>query len=110
MIILIGIVTGLVKLTALVVSKIKGDDTQKTNKVLNNTSSVAVKEDASSAEDKKDEPAKYSNMDFTVCVDAGHGDYDGGTTDASGTRYEKDDNLKVALEVQKYLENTASMW
>lgn len=53
MIILIGIVTGLVKLTALVVSKIKGDDTQKTNKVLNNTSSVAVKEDASSAKDKK---------------------------------------------------------
>lgn len=53
MIILIGIVTGLVKLTALVVSKIKGDDTQKTNKVLNNTSSVAVKEDTSSAEDKK---------------------------------------------------------
>ena len=104
LIILIGIVTGLVKLTALVVSKIKGDDTQKTNKVLNNTSSVAVKEDASSAEDKKDEPAKYSNMDFTVCVDAGHGDYDGGTTDASGKRYEKDDNLKVALEVQKYLE------
>ena len=39
-----------------------------------------------------------------MCVDAGHGDYDGGTTDASGTRYEKDDNLKVALEVQKYLE------
>ena len=76
LIILIGIVTGLVKLTALVVSKIKGDDTQKTNKVLNNTSSVAVKEDTSSAEDKKDEPAKYSNMDFTVCVDAGHGDYD----------------------------------
>lgn len=104
LIILIGIVTGLVKLTALVVSKIKGDDTQKTNKVLNNTSSVAVKEDASSAEDKKDEPAKYSNMDFTVCVDAGHGDYDGGTTDASGKRYEKDDNLKVALEVRKYLE------
>mgnify|MGYP005864593751 CR=1 FL=1 len=78
LIILIGIVTGLVKLTALVVSKIKGDDTQKTNKVLNNTSSVAVKEDASSAEDKKDEPAEYSNMDFTVCVDAGHGDYDEG--------------------------------
>ena len=64
LIILIGIVTGLVKLTALVVSKIKGDDTQKTNKVLNNTSSVAVKEDASSAEDKKDEPAKYSNMNL----------------------------------------------
>ena len=67
LIILIGIITGLVKLTALVVSKIKGDDTQKTNKVLNNTSSVAVKEDASSAEDKKDEPAKYSNMDLQ-CV------------------------------------------
>ena len=58
LIILIGIVTGLVKLTALVVSKIKGDDTQKTNKVLNNTSSGAVKEDATSSEDKKDEPAK----------------------------------------------------
>ena len=103
LIILIGIVTGLVKLTALVVSKIKGDDTQKTNKVLNNTSSVAVKEDASSAEDKKDEPAKYSNMDFTVCVDAGHGDYDGGTTDASGKRYEKDDNLRLAKAVEAEL-------
>ena len=63
LIILIGIVTGLVKLTALVVSKIKGDDTQKTNKVLNNTSSVAVKEDASS--DRKSTRLNSSHTDIS---------------------------------------------
>lgn len=104
LIILIGIIIGLVKLTALVVSKIRGDNTQNTNIVLNNTSSSKAEKDTSSEEEKDDTPAKYSNMDFTVCIDAGHGDYDGGTTDAAGTRYEKDDNLKIALEVQKYLE------
>lgn len=104
LIILIGIITGLVKLTALVASKIRGDNTQNTNTVLNNTSSSRAEKDTSSEEKKDDTPAKYSNMDFTVCIDAGHGDYDGGTTDAAGTRYEKDDNLKIALEVQKYLE------
>ena len=44
-------------------------------------------------------PKKSGN---TVCIDAGHGGYDVGAT--NGERYEKDDNLKVALEVQKYLE------
>lgn len=37
-----------------------------------------------------------------VCIDAGHGGYDSGAV--NNTRYEKDDNLKVAKLVQKYLE------
>lgn len=40
---------------------------------------------------------------FTVCVDAGHGGKDNGC-DYKG-RYEKDDNLTLALALQKYLES-----
>ena len=64
LIILIGIIVGLVKLTALVASKIRGDNTQNTNTVLNNTSSSRAEKDTSSEEKKDDTPAKYSNMDF----------------------------------------------
>ncbi len=38
----------------------------------------------------------------TVVIDAGHGGYDAGAV--NGTRYEKDDNLRVALAVGKKLE------
>jgi len=40
--------------------------------------------------------------EVVVCIDAGHGGYDSGAV--NNTRYEKDDNLKVAKLVQKYLE------
>lgn len=103
LIILAAIVFGIVQLISFVASKIKGDNTKNTNTTVN--SNAAAKADKDSSSEAEPEPAKYSNMDFTVCIDAGHGDYDGGTANADGTRYEKDDNLKIALEVQKYLQS-----
>ena len=63
------------------------------------SSSKAITEAAKSVENPE-----YSNVNMTVCLDAGHGDYDSGTADNSLTRFEKDDNLAVTLVVQKYLE------
>lgn len=42
--------------------------------------------------------------DFVVCIDAGHGGHDTGTIGIDGS-YEKDDNLALALLVQKELED-----
>lgn len=41
---------------------------------------------------------------FKVVIDAGHGGEDGGCKDYSEIRNEKDDNLRIALEVAKELE------
>ena len=43
------------------------------------------------------------NDKIVICIDAGHGGNDVGAT--SKSRYEKDDNLKVAKLVKQYLEN-----
>ena len=40
--------------------------------------------------------------ELIICIDAGHGGIDVGAV--NGHRYEKDDNLKVAKLVKKYLE------
>jgi len=40
----------------------------------------------------------------TICIDAGHGGSDTGAISADGSAIEKDDNLKLALKVQEYLE------
>ena len=42
--------------------------------------------------------------DYKVFLDAGHGGEDGGCTDSSETRLEKDDNLRITLAVKKELE------
>lgn len=44
-----------------------------------------------------------TSKEFVVCIDAGHGGSDVGAT-FNNTRYEKDDNLRVANLVKKYLE------
>lgn len=41
---------------------------------------------------------------LVVYLDAGHGGEDGGSTDATETRIEKDDNLKVSLALKEELE------
>lgn len=56
-------------------------------------------------ESQTDETPKYSNVDLTVCIDAGHGDFDSGTINSDGTRLEKDDDLAIALLVEKYLKS-----
>lgn len=62
-----------------------------------------------SSSDSEDKPACTIYPDSgqnaaVVLLDAGHGGYDGGKTDASGTILEKDINLNMALLVQKYLQ------
>ncbi|WP_055666709.1 N-acetylmuramoyl-L-alanine amidase family protein [Desnuesiella massiliensis] len=44
-----------------------------------------------------------SESNFTVCIDAGHGGYDKGTTSLSGI-HEKDVTLEIALKLGKLLE------
>ncbi len=44
---------------------------------------------------------KLSDVDLHVCIDAGHGGSDPGAI--SGSRYEKNDTLRVALEVKRVL-------
>lgn len=41
---------------------------------------------------------------YTVCIDAGHGGEDGGSTSWDETRYEKDDNLRISMFVKAELE------
>ncbi|MBE6836565.1 MAG: N-acetylmuramoyl-L-alanine amidase [Ruminococcus sp.] len=42
--------------------------------------------------------------DYKVFIDAGHGGEDGGCTDLSETRLEKDDNLRISMAVKRELE------
>lgn len=44
------------------------------------------------------------NQRIIVCIDAGHGGNDVGSVSSNGKRYEKDDNLEVALKVKEQLE------
>ena len=64
------------------------------------TDSVSESDTQSTAESQ----VKVSELQFKVCIDPVHGDTDGGTANADNTRLEKDDNLRIALLVRKYLE------
>lgn len=64
------------------------------------TDSVSESDTQSTAESQ----VKVSELQFKVCIDPGHGDTDGVTANADNTRLEKDDNLRIALLVRKYLE------
>lgn len=46
----------------------------------------------------------WENQKVIVCIDAGHGGKDAGSVSSNGKRYEKDDNLAMALAIQKELE------
>lgn len=45
-------------------------------------------------------PAEQVQKTFTICIDPGHGGGDGGAVNQSNTRFEKDDNLRLALAVR----------
>lgn len=47
---------------------------------------------------------EYYDEEKIVCLDAGHGGKDIGATSTDGKRFEKDDNLRLTLEVKKRLE------
>ena len=95
LVLLILLIFGIVQLVRSLTGSFKNDD---------KTPAAAVQSSSESA-DTESEASKPEQLQFKVCIDAGHGDYDGGTASPDGTRIEKDDDLKIALAVQKYLED-----
>lgn len=96
LVLLVMIIFGLVQLVKAVAGHFKHDDSS--------AAPANVKTQSQSADESGVEELS-GDLQFKVCLDAGHGDYDGGTTDLSGTRIEKDDNLRIALAVEKYLKS-----
>ncbi len=92
LLVLILIIFGIVQLVKTIAGHFNKDDVP-----------AVVEKSDSRVDDENDAETLTSQLQFKVCIDAGHGDYDGGTTNLDGTRIEKDDNLKVALLVEKYL-------
>lgn len=97
--ILILIVFGIVQAIKGIVNHFKDDENV-----------VAV--DASQADKNNLEQEKSTNeakLQFKVCIDPGHGDYDVGTTSLDGSRLEKDDNLAIGLKVRDFLEEAGAV-
>lgn len=46
----------------------------------------------------------FESQKTIICIDAGHGGKDAGSVTKNNKRYEKDDNLQMALALQKELE------
>lgn len=46
----------------------------------------------------------HERQKVMVCIDAGHGGKDAGSVSSNGKRYEKEDNLRIALRVKEKLE------
>lgn len=99
---LIALIVGIVMLISALVGAIKGA-------LSKDDSSSAVKANASAISSQQDTPESVQqptdNTLFTVVIDAGHGGEDVGSTDFDGERYEKEDCLRIAKLVEKYLKN-----
>lgn len=81
--------------------------------IFHSDDSSAVSADASAVQQSSSLPGGESSDDpsesetaqkIKVVLDAGHGGNDVGSVDATETRQEKDDTLKITLAVKKYLE------
>lgn len=97
--ILILIVFGIVQAIKGIVNHFKDDEN-------------VVAADASQADKNNLEQEKSTNeakLQFKVCIDPGHGDYDVGTTSLDGSRLEKDDNLAIGLKVRDFLEEAGAV-
>ncbi len=97
--ILILIVFGIVQAIKGIVNHFKDDEN-------------VVAADASQADKNNLEQEKSTNeakLQFKVCIDPGHGDYDVGTTSLDGSRLEKDDNLAIGLKVRDFLEESGAV-
>ena len=100
LILLILLIFGIVKGISAIVGAIKGSGDDSSS-VTDAAVSVA---DESSSDDSDDEPEAVENYQFIVCLDPGHGGEDGGATDKSGTRWEKDDTFKMCSKIKDVLE------
>lgn len=58
---------------------------------------------------EKEKSTNEAKLQFKVCIDPGHGDYDVGTTSLDGSRLEKDDNLAIGLKVRDFLEEAGAV-
>lgn len=81
------------------------------SKGCSNDTKPASNPDTETSETSVSQPVYLTESEFVekslvVCVDAGHGGKDVGSLANYTQRYEKDDNLNIALSVQKYLENS----
>lgn len=68
------------------------------------TESSESESESSQTESRSDLSPTYANMNITVCIDPGHGDYDKGTVAGDGI-VESEQNLGIALLVKDYLES-----
>ncbi len=94
LIIFILLIIGVVKMVKGIISLFKGDNNSPTQAVV-----------VSQVNEESDTEINNSKLDFKVCLDPGHGDYDAGTTSLDGKRLEKDDTLAIGLKVRQELQN-----
>lgn len=103
-IVLIALIVGICMLISSLVGAIKnafkggGGDS---SSAIEANASVVQSSDVGSI---SDESSEASTPQIKIVIDPGHGGSDAGATDPTETRYEKDDDLRIALLVQKYLE------
>lgn len=101
LIILILIIVGIVQAVKGIINHFRSED--------NLPASVSQSQNDSAAEADSEKNTSDAKLQFKVCIDPGHGDYDVGTTSLDGKRLEKDDNLAVALKVRDYLDEAGAV-
>ena len=99
LIILILIIFGIIQLVKGIVKHFKNDDNV----------AAAVVSQADKSMPSKEKSTDEAKLQFKVCIDPGHGDYDVGTTSLDGARLEKDDNLAIGLKVRDCLEEAGAV-
>ena len=113
-VLLILLIMGLVQVIKVFTGGSKKDSTDSDKQFVFDTSSAAaektestaseeVKTSAASAESTEEEEPKMEKMDFKVCIDPGHGDYDTGVLTGEGLT-ESSKNLEFAMMVKEQLE------
>lgn len=98
LVLLILLIFGIVKGIMAIAGAIKGSDDSSS---VTEAAAAAEEDDSSQAEPEDKEPQQYQ---FIVCLDPGHGGEDGGATDSTGKRWEKDDTFNMCNKVKEYLE------
>ena len=89
-----------------IIKKTGGDDSSSMAAAVSQAQSAQA-DSGEKSKDEKQEDTVSDKIDagaLTVCIDAGHGGYDAGTTDMTGLRQEKTDTLEAALKIKAELE------
>ena len=60
-------------------------------------------EEAQTTEIQEEDLNNTAQKTYTVCIDAGHGGKDGGSTNSAETRLEKEDTLNISLKIRDCL-------